>query len=163
MKDYRKAQFSESLSFGRMVEEYVLSKIHAKYPKAFIRDGYYKEWDIYVPETKTKIEVKADVMSNKTGNLVVETSYNNRPSALTTSTADLWVFFTGYKLIWITKPQIKKAIRESGAALQKFIGGTDIHEKTAYLVPVYFIEQHATQIDEPLDDLPDTFKLKNRK
>lgn len=159
MKDYRNAQFDESLAFGKQVEEYVLSRIRKKYKKAFIRDGKHPEWDIYVPETKTKIEVKADVRSNKTGNYVVETSWGGRASALTTSTADYWVFFNGYKLIWITKAQIKAAIKESEAVLRTFTGGTDIKSKTAYLVPVYFIEVNSTVIEEPLNDMPSNFKF----
>jgi hypothetical protein len=156
--------FEEALSFGKQVEEYVLSRIQKKYKKAFIRDGNHKEWDIYVPETKTKIEVKSDVRSNKTGNYVIETSYGGRASALTTSTADFWVFFNGYKLIWITKQQIKAAIKESGARLKKFTGGSDVKSKTAYLVPRYFIEVHATKIEEPLKDMPSNFKFgKERK
>jgi len=151
--------WEESLSFGKQVEGYVLSRIQKKYPKAFIRDGRHKEWDIYVPETKTKIEVKSDVYSNKTGNFVIETSYGGRASAITSSTADFWVFFNGYKLIWITMKQIKAAIKESGVKLSKFTGGSDIKEKTAYLVPVYFIEANSTIIEEPLNDLPSNFKF----
>jgi hypothetical protein len=159
MKDYQEEAFKESLSFGKMVEDYVLSRIQKKYPKAFRRDGNHKQWDLYVPETKTKIEVKSDAKSNHTGKFVIETSYGGRPSALTTSTADFWVFFTGYKLIWITKSQIMKAIKESGVRLRKFRGGLDKKEKTAYLLPKYYLEAHATKIDEPLNDLPSNFRF----
>lgn len=162
MKDYREARFEDSLEFGKQVEEYVLSRIRKKYPKAFIRNGYHKEWDIYVPDTKTKIEVKSDVRSNKTGNFVIETSYGGRPSALTTSTADFWVFFDGYQLIWITKEGIKRAIKESGAELKEFTGGTDRKSKNAFLVNRYFIEQNAVMIEKPLEDLPSNFKFNQK-
>jgi len=154
--------WEEALDFGHQVEEYVLSRIHQNYPKAFIRDGRHKEWDIYVPETKLRIEVKSDVYSNKTGNLVVETSYNNRLSGITTSTADFWVFFTGFRLIWITKKQLLVAIKESDVKEKKFKGGSDRHEKTAFFVPVYFIEVNASQIDEPLTDLPSNFNFRKQ-
>jgi len=153
MENYRDSSFSDCLHYGKEVEKYVLSRIQKKYPKAFIRDGKHPGWDIYVPETKTKIEVKSDVYSNKTGNFVIETSWGGRPSALTTSTADFWVFFDRYKLIWITKKQIKKAIKESGVKLVTFTGGTDIKSKTAYLVPKYFIEANSTLV-EKLNDVP---------
>jgi len=152
--------WEESLEFGKMVEEYVLSRIQKKYPKAFIRDGKHKEWDIYVPEVKLKIEVKSDVYSNATGNFVVETSFGGRPSALTTSTADFWVFFTGFELIWITKDQIKASIKEAECELRTFKAGTDTKEKTAYLVPVFFIKINATQMDTPLNDMPSNFKFR---
>jgi hypothetical protein len=159
MKDYRKERWEDSLAFGQMVEDYVLSRIRKTRPKAFRREGNHPAWDIYVPETKTKIEVKSDVRSNKTGNYVIETSYGGRASAFTTSTADLWCFFNGYKLIWITKAGIKKAIKESGRTLKTFRGGTDHKSKTAYLIPEYYIETHSTLIEEPLTDMPDNFKF----
>jgi len=155
----RTQTFEESLNFGQMVEDYVLSRIRKRYPKAFRREGKHPEWDIYVPETKTKIEVKSDVHSNKTGNFVIETSWGDKPSAFTTSKADFWCFFDGYRIIWITKKQIKDAIKESGVKLRKFRGGTDIQFKTAYLVPVYFIEVNSTKIEEPLTDMPSNFKF----
>jgi len=154
--------WQEALEYGKMVEQYVLSRIQKKYPKAFCRDGRHKEWDIYVPEKKLKIEVKSDVYSNKTGNIVVETAYNDRPSGISTSTADFWVWFTGCKLIWITMDQIRTAIKESGVRLRKFTGGTDFAHKTAYLVPTYFIEANSTSIEEPLDDLPEQFNFRER-
>ena len=163
MKDYSDSNFEESLKFGQMVEDYVLSRIRKKYLKAFRREGKHPAWDIYVPETKTKIEVKSDVRSNKTGNFVIETSYGGRPSALTTSTADFWVIFDGYSLIWITKKQIKAAIKESQTKLRTFVGGTDIKSKTAYLIPKSFIRAHATEIQEPLNDMPSNFKFGRKK
>lgn len=152
--------WEQALTFGKLVEKYVLSRIQKKYPQAFIRDGLWKGWDIYIPERNLRIEVKSDVYSNKTGNFVIETSYGGKPSALTTSNADFWVFFTGFKLIWITKEQIRKAIRESEVSLKRFTAGTDKKEKTAYLVPVYFIEVNATRIEEPLTDMPDNFRFR---
>ena len=154
--------WEQALSFGKIVEKYVLSKIQKEYPKAFIRDGLWKQWDIYVPEKKLRIEVKSDVYSNKTGNFVVETSYGGRPSALTTSTADFWVFFTGFKLIWITKDQIMAAIKEGMIKNVRFKGGSDTKEKQAYLVPVPLIEKYSTKIEEPLDDMPSNFNFKRK-
>jgi len=159
MKNYGELTFEESLSFGKEVEEYVLSRIHKKYPKAFIRDGNHKEWDIFVPEAKLRIEVKADIKSNQTNKFVVETSFGGRPSALTTSTADLWVFFDGSSLIWITKENIKKAINQAGIKLLTFVGGSDIKSKTAYLVPKRFLRDLADKVDYPLTDLPSNFKF----
>jgi hypothetical protein len=154
--------WEEALTFGKMVEEYVLLKIQKQYSKAFIRDGRHKQWDIYIPEKKLKIEVKSDVYSNKTGNFVIETSYGDRPSGMTTTTADFWVFFTGAKLIWITPNQIRAAIKESGVELRKFTSGTDIRHKTAFLVPVSFIEGHSTKIESPLTDMPSNFNFRKQ-
>jgi len=140
--------WEETLSYGKEVEHFVLSKIQDKYPKAFIKDGRHSPWDIYVPEIKMKIEVKSDVMSNKTGNIVIETSFGAKPSAISTTTAHYWVFFDRHFLIWITPDHIQDAIAESKAELKRFVGGSDKKEKTAYLVPKQLIIKHADFIDK---------------
>ena len=42
--------FKEDLKIGKEIEEYVLSIIQQKYPKAKIMEGYFKEYDIMIPE-----------------------------------------------------------------------------------------------------------------
>ena len=42
--------FKESLSIGHSSEDAVCAKIKKKYPKAYVKGGYCKEYDIYVPE-----------------------------------------------------------------------------------------------------------------
>ena len=52
--------FKDSLAIGNTVEDQVCAKIRKKYPKAYVKQGYCKGYDIYVPETNKKIEVKQD-------------------------------------------------------------------------------------------------------
>ena len=80
--------FKESLSIGHSAEDAVCAKINKKYPKAHVMEGYCKGYDIYVPETGKKVEVKQDKKSNYTGNIVVEIEFNGKPSALSTTEAD---------------------------------------------------------------------------
>ena len=54
-------------------------------------EGYFKDYDIYVPEINKSIEVKSDEKSKYTNNIVVEVEFNGKPSALSTSKADYWV------------------------------------------------------------------------
>ena len=50
--------FQTDLNFGEQGELFVLEKLHYKYPKAYKVQGYYKEWDLFIPE-KELMEWKA--------------------------------------------------------------------------------------------------------
>ena len=63
--------FDRDLARGKKYEQIVLEAIQQKYSKAFIEDGYCKEWDIYIPELSFGIEVKSDKKSIDTGNIFV--------------------------------------------------------------------------------------------
>jgi hypothetical protein len=59
--------------------------------------GCFKDYDLLITQNdnkKLKVEVKADFMACKTGNLAVEWECSGKPSGISTSKADLWVFFT---------------------------------------------------------------------
>jgi hypothetical protein len=126
------AEFHEALSRGKQIEELILSMIKPKYPKAHIIDGYFKDYDIYIPEKGFGVEVKCDEKSKFTRNLVIEVEFNGKPSALSTTKAEYWVFYTGEEIIWI-EPQMLKDIILS-YPLRKFIGKGDTKFKKAYLV-----------------------------
>ena len=55
------SSFYESLEVGKKSEELVLNRIKNKYPSAYIKDGYFKEFDIFIPEIDTSVEVKKDL------------------------------------------------------------------------------------------------------
>ena len=124
--------FKTSLGIGKSVEEVVCEKIREKYPKAHVIKEYCKGYDIYVPETDTKIEVKQDKKSNYTGNFVIETEFNGKPSALTTTTADYWVLYDGEIFIWITPERLRQVT--VGMDIVTFTGRGDSKPKKAYLV-----------------------------
>ena len=129
--------FKEDLKAGREIEEYVLSIIQEKYPKAKIMEGYFKEYDIMIPEIDKTVEVKSDIKSLETGNYVVEVSFDGNPSALSTTTADYWVFYDSECLVWITPENIWRAVK--WLPLHKFIGKGDTKSKNAYLCPKEYI------------------------
>lgn len=55
--------FRRDLKIGQELEQKVLKNIQEKYPSAVLIPGKFKPFDIYVPETGHKIEVKADYKS----------------------------------------------------------------------------------------------------
>jgi len=126
--------FNRDLKRGKYHENVILEVIQKKYPKAFIKDGYCKEYDIFIPELKIGVEVKSDEKSKFTGNIVIEIEFNNRPSALITSKAKYWVIFDGYDYHWFLKDKIKDCILENKLKWVEFIGKGDTKRKKAYLI-----------------------------
>lgn len=126
--------FDRDLARGKKYEQIVLEAIQQKYSKAFIEDGYCKEWDIYIPELSFGIEVKSDKKSIDTGNIVIEIEFNGKPSALSTTKSKYWVIYDGYDYKWFLVDDIKKCIEENNLRFATFIGKGDIHSKKAYLI-----------------------------
>ena len=143
------SSFKESLESGKEIENSVLSIIKKKYPKSYIIEGYFKDYDIYVPEKNMGIEVKRDEKSKYTGNLVVEIEFNGKPSALSTTKADYWVFYDGDNYIWIT-PTMLKDLTETCGNVVEFIGKGDTKPKKAYLMSKELIKKFAALITTPL-------------
>lgn len=127
-------QFHKDLKAGKIIENQVLDIIKPKYPKAHILEGKHKGWDIYVPEIDKAIEVKADIESKRTGNIVIEISFNGKPSALSTTLSDYWVIYDGYNFNWFDPNDIKKCIKDNNLKAVEFIGRGDTKSKKAYLI-----------------------------
>lgn len=126
--------FNKDLETGHNAERAVLKLLQTQYPSAVIIDGYCKEMDIYVPEKHKRYEVKQDFKSKYTGNLVVEVSMNDKPSALMTSQADTWVFVTPSQYAFIERERVKDCIIENNLQFKTFVGKGDNVPKNAYLI-----------------------------
>jgi hypothetical protein len=142
-------KFNESLSSGKQSENIILKMVQNKYPKAYIKEGYHKEYDIMIPEINKTIEVKKDFKSQYTGNVVIEMEMNNRPSGLQTTTADWWVFHLDEtEIVWITLERLKEMVELEGYKLVEFIGDGDEISKQAYLVPKKDLYMYSNKIKE---------------
>ena len=135
--------FKGDLKVGKIYEEMVLQIIKKKYPKAYIQDGYCKDWDIYVPEKKIGVEVKLDKKSKYTNNIVIEIEFNGKPSALTTTRAEYWVIHDGECFNWFLVDDIKKCIKENNLIYSVFRGRGDKHSKKAYLIKKHILYKYA--------------------
>ena len=146
-------KFNESLSSGKQSENIILKMVQNKYPKAYIKEGYHKEYDIMIPEINKTIEVKKDFKSQYTGNVVIEMEMNNRPSGLQTTTADWWVFHLDEtEIVWITLERLKEMVEFEGYNLVEFIGEGDEISKQAYLVPKKDLYMYSNKIKELVKD-----------
>ena len=133
--------FKEDLKSGKAIEEYVLGRIQKRYPRAKIMEGYFKEYDIEIPEINKTVEVKSDIKSLETGNYVIEISFDGKRSALSTTKADWWVFYDSECEVWVKPSHIWKAVE--GLEIREFIGKGDTKSKTAYLCPKEYIRIQA--------------------
>ena len=140
------AEFKEALKIGQQFEKIVLKQIQQKYPKAIILVGYNKKGDIYIPEIKKFIEVKSDLKSHYTRNIVVEVAFNGKPSALSTTDSWYWVFVDGEYMAWIFPDLIWKCIIENKLKVVEFIGNGDTKSKIAYLIPRRLLYNYADKI-----------------
>lgn len=126
--------FHEDLERGLDIEQRVLDIVKKKYPSASLIDKF-KGYDIWIPELHKSVEVKYDPMSNETGNVVVEIEMNGKLSALSTTTADFWIFHDD-KVFIIMKPMsIVNCIFQNKLQYVEFIGQGDKSSKKAFLVP----------------------------
>ena len=131
---YKNNSFNRDLKAGQAYEDIVLKRIQKIYPKSYIEHGYFKEWDIYVPELGIGVEVKSDQKSQYTGNIVIEIEFNGKPSALGTTMAQYWVIFDGDHYVWFKVGDIRRCIEENNCLWTTFIGKGDQHPKKAYLI-----------------------------
>lgn len=138
--------FKEDLRRGEQIELKVLSMIQSKYPNAYKIEGYFKDYDLFVPEINKSVEVKADEKSKYTGNILVEIEFNGKPSALSTTKADYWVWWDGYVFIWFTPENIKKCIQETNQQIREFIGNGDTVPKKAYLIKKEILYNYSLKI-----------------
>ena len=146
--DTLKSSFKQDLARGQRIEKEIRKKIIKKYPDAHIVDGYCKEWDIYIPSEDKGVEVKYDPMSQKTGNIVVEIEYNDKPSALMTTKAYRWVFHTGKEIITTTPKLLHKVIKNNNLTVACFKGRGDPYYKKAYLIKKHLIIETALQTEK---------------
>ena len=137
--------FLQDLEVGKIHEQIILKKIKLKYSKAYIEDGYCKEWDIYIPELKIGVEVKSDQKSMHTGNIVIEIEFDNKASALSTTKAKFWVIYDGIEYHWFDVSDINKCINENNLRPTNFTGRGDNKEKKAYLIKKELLYQYETR------------------
>jgi len=124
----------QDLQRGKYHENIILDIIKSKYSKAYIKEGYCKEYDIYVPEMNFGVEVKSDEKSKYTNNIVIEIEFNSKPSALSTTKAKYWVIYDGYVYNWFLTQRLKDCIKDNNLKYVEFIGKGDTKSKKAYLI-----------------------------
>tara|TARA_Y100001938_G_scaffold130602_1_gene186734 strand:+ start:64 stop:531 length:468 start_codon:yes stop_codon:yes gene_type:complete len=141
--------FKDDLKQGESLEMYLLNKIHIgntpifgePCPDAYKMQGYFKYYDIWIPEFGVAVEVKGDKKSLETGNFLIEVEMGGKPSALSTTKAQYWVFYDGEYEIWTTPDRIRQAVK--GLPLRDILGRGDSTWKKGYLPTKNQIKKYA--------------------
>ena len=141
------SSFNEDLERGFEVEFAVLEIIQKKYPSASLIHAY-KGYDIWIPELHKSVEVKYDPMSNETGNIVVEIEMNGHLSALSTTTADFWVFHDDHVFVMMKPMSIVNCIFQNKLQYVEFVGQGDTSKKKAFLVPKELLFQYGKKLEK---------------
>lgn len=80
--------FVSDLKFGQMTEEYVSELLKETIGKK-LKKVENKSCDL---KTEIKIEIKTDRLSRDTGNVAIELSCSDKPSGISATKADVWVW-----------------------------------------------------------------------
>tara|TARA_R110000822_G_scaffold36734_12_gene103237 strand:+ start:852 stop:1286 length:435 start_codon:yes stop_codon:yes gene_type:complete len=139
--------FNRDLARGKQHEEVILKLIQKKYPMAYIMEGYFKPYDIWIPEINKSVEVKSDEKSKYTGNIVIEIEFDGKPSALSTTEADWWVIYDGEAYVWFTPKRINDCIIDNNLRVATFVGKGDTKQKKAFLVKKDLLYKYLIRID----------------
>ena len=139
--------FHQDLERGFEVEYTVLEIIRKKYPSASLINSY-KGYDIWIPELHKSVEVKYDPMSNETGNIVIEIEMNGKLSALSTTTADYWVFHDDHVFVIIKPMSIVNCIFQNKLQYVEFVGEGDRASKKAFLVQKKLLFQYGKELEK---------------
>lgn len=114
------ANFERDLADGEIAEQKLLQIIRKKYKSAVKIPNKFSDYDIFIPETNKKIEVKYDRQCNKTGNIFIEIEILGKPSGLSVTKADYWVFFDGENFRSISPADITNFIFMNKIVMQEF-------------------------------------------
>ena len=139
--------FKKDLQRGRKIEEKILDICRQKYPCSVLIDGKFKDYDLFIPETNKKLEIKGDYRSCETGNIIIELMMFGKPSALLTTKADFWVVYTGLELLWITPIKIIECITVNNINSRTLTGQGDTASKVACLIPIETFKRYCFKIE----------------
>lgn len=138
-------KFYKDLDTGKVFENKALTLIKQKYPQAYIIDGYYKEWDIYIPELEMGIEVKSDAQYQKTGNFYVEYECRKQPSGISTTKSKY--YFIYLDVLYIIKTDVlKNKCRKYLNTKKDKIGG-DYKASKGIIIPIKELQYESRRLN----------------
>jgi len=138
--------FTEDLAFGKNYEklatEYFESDIVEHAP-----NKRFKPYDFKVFENNKwiKVEVKSDRMTKETGNICIEFKCSNKPSGITTTESDYYIYFVvGTDDVYkIQTEDIRAIIKNNKFRTCK---GGDFGRSEFYLIPRKYFEEYLVKV-----------------
>lgn len=136
MNNINTVNFDTDLAKGSSFQSKVLSSIKKKYPKAHEVPGYFKDFDILVPEIGKRIEAKYDERSDETGNYFFEFEFNGKPSGVAATKADMYVIGNYMWWVWIDVNELKDFLRPKLKYWSRTLTGKDGTGVKGIVVPM---------------------------
>tara|TARA_R100001594_G_C4011049_1_gene256985 strand:- start:208 stop:636 length:429 start_codon:yes stop_codon:yes gene_type:complete len=130
--------FETDLEFGKDAEKLILKQIQVKYPLAFMIEGKFKAFDIFVPEIEEGVEVKCDRQAESTGNVFIEIECNGVMSGIQTTKSGWYIYKTVSRTFWVRTGVIRRYLIQKAKDLPMFCN-TPKGEHSAvrgYLIPI---------------------------
>jgi hypothetical protein len=84
------SSFHSDLAFGDKYQEQYIASMTPQPSYLEVKKGNFKPYDFVADNVK--YECKADRMAHKTGNLCIEYQSRGKPSGISTSEADYWIY-----------------------------------------------------------------------
>ena len=125
----------EDLALGKGIERDFLERVMVAFQNAYQTFGDDTRFDIGIPELDVTVEVKFDIKSLETGNIVIE-YFHRRPSGILVSEATHWLFVTGEEEIWISQRELTKCLLVNAVEPRQIHGPEDRHPKYVFLLRV---------------------------
>jgi hypothetical protein len=90
------SKFQKQLANGNIYE--MRSLMYMEHDTYEQKQGKFKPYDLIITKDgiETKIEVKSDRQAGKTGNMAIEYECNGKPSGITSTEADYYIYFIIY-------------------------------------------------------------------
>ena len=90
------SKFQKQLANGNIYE--MRSLMYMEHDTYEQKQGKFKPYDLIITKDgiETKIEVKSDRQAGRTGNMAIEFECNNKPSGITSTEADYYIYFIIY-------------------------------------------------------------------
>lgn len=138
-------KFYKDLDTGKVFEKKALNLIQKKYPNAYMIEGKFKEWDIYIPELEMGIEVKSDAQYQKTGNFYVEYECRKKPSGISTTKSKY--YFIYLDALYIIKTDVlKNKCRKYLNTIKDKIGG-DYKASKGIIIPIKELQYESRRLN----------------
>jgi len=126
--------FHQDLEYGNAAEEFAISLYEydevGRAPKCV-----FKDWDFWLRSGDTKVfyEVKKDKMTKRTGNVAIEFECSGKPSGISTTKADNYLYFIEGENVYYEIPvdYIKQVIAEN--KYKRKVRGGDDYRSHCYL------------------------------